>query len=167
MTKITLIKGDIIHQEVHAIVNSANRALRGGGGIDGAIHRGAGPELYEECVSLGGCNIGEAKITKGYNLYAKHIIHTVGPEYGYAKGQESELLKLCYLNTLNLAKEHNIKTIALPAISVGIFRYPLKEATEIAITTVREFIENEPEAFDEIRFIVFNDEIHEVYKGFV
>lgn len=163
MTKITIICGDITTQEVDAIVNAANRSLRGGGGVDGAIHNAAGPDLYNECCSLGGCDTGEAKITKGYNLPAKHVIHTVGPVYEYEEGREEELLKLCYINTLMLAKAHGIKTIAFPSISTGVFRYPLQEAVKIAVTTITEFIQQEPNTFDEIRFVAFNDDVHSAY----
>lgn len=167
MTKITLTKGDITTQKVDAIVNAANRTLRGGGGVDGAIHKVAGPELYEECDKLGGCEVGEAKITKGYNLPSKYIIHTVGPDYGYEKGRDAELLKSCYINSLNLSKEHGIKTIAFPAIAVGVFHYPLQEATKIAVDTVREFVKQNPEDLDEIRFIAFSDEVYGVYANVI
>lgn len=117
MTTITIINGDITQLPVGAIVNPANEALLGGGGVDGLIHYYAGPELLEECKTLNGCLKGEAKITKGYNLLAKHVIHTVGPVYGYENGLEEELLRSCYTNSLELAKQHKIATVALPAIS--------------------------------------------------
>ncbi len=167
MTKITLIKGDITSQKVDAIVNSANRTLGGGGGVDGAIHDVAGAEMDKKCDLLGGCNVGGAKITKGYNLLAKYVIHTVGPDYGYEKGQDAELLKACYMNSLKLAKEYRIKTIAFPAISVGIFHYPLKEATVIAIESVKSFIKKEPELFQEIRFVAFTDEVYQEYANII
>lgn len=167
MTKITLIKGDITVQQVDAIVNAANRTLRGGGGVDGAIHDAAGYELYEECVTLGGCETGESKITKGYNLPARHVIHTVGPEYGYHQGKEAELLASCYLNSLHLARKHAIRTIAFPAISVGVFRFPFYEATKIAVNTVKDYIQQVPDAFDEILFVAFSDEIHQAYEDVI
>ena len=167
MRKITLVKGDITTQEVDAIVNAANRSLRGGGGVDGAIHDAAGDELYEECVALGGCETGQSKITKGYRLPAKFVIHTVGPDYGYEKGRDAELLKSCYETALNLAKENGIKTIAFPAISVGVFHYPLHEATKIAVDTVKDFIKNDSDAFDEVRFVAFSQDVHDVYSDHV
>ena len=163
MTKITLVKGDITQQKVEAIVNAANKTLLGGGGVDGAIHRAAGPKLLEECKKLNGCQTGEAKITKGYNLPAKFVIHTVGPIYGKENGQEKKLLASCYKNCLILAKKHKIKTIAFPAISTGVYGYPKKEAAEIAVATVKSFVEKD-DWFEEIRFVVFSDESFEVYK---
>lgn len=165
MTKITTILGDITTQQVDAIVNAANRSLLGGGGVDGAIHNAAGSDLYHECSLLGGCNTGEAKITKGYKLPAKHIIHTVGPIYEHEEGKEEELLRSCYINVLALAKKHGIKTIAFPSISTGAFCYPLQEAVKIAVTTVMDFIEKEPNAFDEIRFVAFSDDVYNTYKN--
>lgn len=139
MTKIILVKGDITQQKVEAIVNADNKTLLGGGGVDGAIHYAAGPKLLEECKKLNGCNTGEAKITKGYNLPAKFVIHTVGPIYG----KEKKLLSSCYKNCLILAKKHKIKTIAFPAISTGVYDYPKKEAAEIAIATIKNFVKND------------------------
>ncbi len=167
MTRITLIKGDITTQKVDAIVNAANRTLRGGGGVDGAIHDAAGPELDDECDALGGCEVGGVKITKGYNLSAKYVIHTVGPDYGHEKGRDAELLEACYLNSLNLAQKHGIKTIAFPAIAVGIFHYPLKEATEIAVDSVKEFIKQNQETFDEIRFVAFSEDVYDIYADII
>ena len=163
MKKITLVKGDITQQKVEAIVNAANKTLLGGGGVDGAIHKVAGSKLLEECKKLNGCQTGEAKITKGYNLPAKFVIHTVGPIYGKENGKEKKLLASCYKNCLILAKKHKIKTIAFPAISTGAYGYPKKEAAEIAVATVKNFIEKD-NRFEEIRFIVFSDESFEVYK---
>lgn len=157
--KIALIaiKTDITQLEVDAIVNAANRSLLGGGGVDGAIHRGAGEELYEECKTLGGCLEGEAKITKGYNLPAKFIIHTVGPIYGQENGREAELLSNCYKNSLRLAVEYKIKTLAFPNISTGAFGFPIDKAVEIAIRTVKDFLEKNQTEIEKIYFVSFSD----------
>lgn len=137
VAKLEVLQGDITKLEVDAIVNAANTSLLGGGGVDGAIHRAAGPELLAECRTLGGCPTGQAKITKGYKLPAKYVIHTVGPVY-HGKEQDAELLAGCYRNSLRLAGENNLATIAFPAISTGVYRYPLEEATPIAIETTLE-----------------------------
>ena len=137
---IELIQGDITKLEVDAIVNAANRSLLGGGGVDGAIHRAAGRELLEECEKLNGCNTGEAKITAGYNLPARHIIHTVGPVWCGGSRSEDALLKSCYLNSLKLAKENKLKTIAFPNISTGVYHFPKARAAKIAMDTVMEFL---------------------------
>lgn len=163
MTKITIKKGDITKEDVDAIVNAANQTLLGGGGVDGAIHRAAGPELLEECRTLGGCETGEAKITKGYRLPAKHVIHTVGPIYGREPLKEAELLANCYRNSLSLAKKHHIKTIAFPAISTGVYGYPKEEAAEIVCETVNSFISKD-DSMDEIRFVLFSDGDLKLYK---
>jgi len=144
MTKITVKKADITTLKVDAIVNAANHTLMGGGGVDGAIHLAAGSELLNECEKLGGCETGQAKITKGYNLPAKHIIHAVGPIYGVCHGQEAKLLASCYTNSLDLAKQNKLKTIAFPCLSTGAFRYPRDEAAKIATDTVREYIKKYP-----------------------
>ncbi len=163
MTKIEVIKGDITKLEVDAIVNAANRSLLGGGGVDGAIHRAAGKELLKECRTLNGCNTGQSKITKGYNLPAKYVIHTVGPVWYGGKNNERELLKSCYETALNLAKENNIKTIAFPAISCGVYHFPLDEASKIATDTIREYI-IKCDCFEKVIFIDINDKIIEIYK---
>ncbi len=163
MTKIILVKGNITTQKVDAIVNAASRSLFRGGGVSGAIHAVAGNDLCEESAKLGGCDVGQAKITKGYNLPAKYVIHTVGPMYFCERGKEADLLKSCYVTSLNLAKENCIKTIAFPAIAIGTYHYPLQEATKIAVGTIKEFIKNNPDDFDEIRFVVFNDSIYLAY----
>ena len=163
-TKITVKRGDITKEKVDAIVNAANHTLLGGGGVDGAIHRAAGPELLAECRTLGGCATGEAKITKGYRLPAKFIIHTVGPVFGRANGREEELLADCYWNSLRLACEHSLKTIAFPCISTGIYRFPKKRAAETAVATARKFIKENPAALDKIRFITFGEEDYNIYK---
>lgn len=156
---INVILGDITKQDTEAIVNPANRLLLGGGGADGAIHRSAGSELLKECKTLDGCKTGEAKITKGYNLKAKFVIHTVGPVYGLEKNKEDELLKSCYINSLKLASEKGIKSIAFPSISTGAYHYPKKEACEIAVSTCLNF----KDMFDEIRFVVFDKDTLELY----
>lgn len=157
MTKIIILQDDLTTMHVDAIVNPANRSLLGGGGLDGAIHRAAGPELRNECIELFGCKTGEAKITMGYNLPAKHVIHTVGPMYGYEDGHEVELLQAAYRNSLVCAQVHGIRNIAFPSISTGGFCFPKDEAAKIATEMVRSFVELNPEAFDEITFVLFND----------
>ena len=163
MTEIEVLKGDITKLKADAIVNAANRSLLGGGGVDGAIHHAAGPELLEECRTLNGCETGQSKITKGYNLPAKYIIHTVGPVWHGGKYNEIKKLKSCYETALNLAKEYGIKTIAFPAISCGVYHFPLEEACKIATDTVREFIIKN-DCFEKVIFIDINDAIIEIYK---
>jgi len=160
--RIKIVQGDITKLEVDAIVNAANKSLLGGGGVDGAIHRAAGPELLAECRSLNGCEVGEAKITNGYNLPAKYVIHTVGPYWNGGKYNEDEKLASCYFNSLKLAVKHGIKTIAFPAISTGVYRFPFERAAKIAFKTVTDFLtENDfPEtviltAFSESDFQTF------------
>lgn len=164
-TELIAIKGDITKLSADAIVNAANHSLLGGGGVDGAIHWAAGRELYEECKTLGGCKTGEAKITKGYKLPAKHVIHTVGPIYGKEKGMEAELLASCYKNSLKLAAENNLKTIAFPNISTGVYGYPIQDASKIAIAAVRKFLENEKHHIEKIYFVSFSDADLKVYKN--
>jgi len=164
MTQIIITQEDITKISVDAIVNAANKTLLGGGGVDGAIHFVAGRELYEECKNLGGCNTGEAKITKGYKLPAKFVIHTVGPVYGYENGNDAELLANCYKNSLALAEKHGLRSIAFPAISTGVFRYPKDEAAKIALTTIKEFISKSTNAFDVIYFVLFDEFNFNIYK---
>lgn len=163
-TELIVLKGDITKLRVDAIVNAANHSLLGGGGVDGAIHRAAGRELYEECKALGGCKTGEAKITKGYKLPAKYVIHTVGPIYRRENGQEAEFLANCYKNSLKLAIEHNIKTISFPSISTGAYGYPIEEASEIAITTVKKFLDDEKDHIEKVYFVAFSDADFKVYE---
>jgi O-acetyl-ADP-ribose deacetylase len=164
-SELIAIKGDITKLGVDAIVNAANTTLLGGGGVDGAIHRAAGPELLEETKTLGGCRVGEAKIAKGYNLPAKYIIHTVGPIYGQENEKESELLASCYKNSLMLALEHDMKTIAFPNISTGAFGYPFEEAAKIAIETVKEFLRDNKHNIEKVYFISYSDLDLKVYEN--
>lgn len=164
MTTLTLTKADITTQKVDCIVNAANTWLLGGGGVDGAIHKAAGPKLLEECRTLNGCEVGEAKITKGYNLPAKFVIHTVGPFYDPRNDKIAEKLASCYSNTLKLAKQNGMKTIAFPSISTGVYSYPVNEASKIAVETVSNYIKQNPNDFDEIRFVAFTDDVYSAYK---
>lgn len=163
MTEIEILKGDITKLKVDAIVNAANRTLLGGGGVDGAIYRAAGKKLLKECRTLNGCETGQSKITKGYNLPAKYVIHTVGPVWYGGDKSESVLLKSCYITVLTLAKENNIKTIAFPAISCGVYHFPIDKACKIAYDTITEFI-NKYDCFEKVIFIDINDSVIEVYK---
>lgn len=163
MTVIEVVKGDITKLDVDAIVNAANTSLLGGGGVDGAIHRAAGRKLLEECQMLNGCKIGQSKITKGYNLPCKYIIHTVGPVWQGGNKNERELLQSCYETALILAKTNNIRTIAFPAISCGVYHFPLEEACQIAIETVKEFISRN-DCIEKVIFIDINDAITEIGK---
>ena len=163
---ITTTKGDITKLSVDAIVNAANTSLLGGGGVDGAIHRAAGHGLLEECITLNGCKTGQSKITKGYNLPAKFVLHTVRPIWYGGNKNERELLRSCYITALNLAKENGIKTIAFPAISCGVYHFPLEEACKIAIDTVQEFI-SKNDCFEKIVFIDINDAIIDIYKRYL
>ncbi|MEF3691524.1 MAG: O-acetyl-ADP-ribose deacetylase [Candidatus Moraniibacteriota bacterium] len=163
--ELIAIKEDITTMEVDAIVNSANRRLLGGGGVDGAIHQAAGEELYQECLTLNGCMEGEAKITKGHKLPAKWIIHTVGPIYNNEGGREADMLKSCYMMSLYLAMDNNVKTIAFPNISTGVYGYPIEEAAPIAVDAVREFIAEEKHQLEKIYFVSFSDEDLEIYQN--
>ncbi len=163
MAEIEIIKGDITKLKIDAIVNAANKSLLGGGGVDGAIHRAAGKDLVAECRTLNGCETGQSKITKGYNLPAKYVIHTVGPVWYGGDKNEPELLKSCYTTTLALAKENNIKTIAFPAISCGVYRFPIEQACKIAFDSVNEFI-SKSDCCEKIIFIDINENIIKIYE---
>lgn len=164
-TKISVVIGDITKQEVDAIVNAANNTLLGGGGVDGAIHRAAGPELLEECRKIGGCETGKAVITKGYNLPAEYVIHTVGPVWRGGSHGEAELLASCYKESLKLAVERGIRTIAFPSISTGAYGYPVELAAPIAINTVAEFVDSaSSSSIEEVRFVCFHEKTYEIYR---
>ena len=162
LKKIEIQQGDITRLEVDAIVNAANTRLLGGGGVDGAIHRAAGPQLLEECRTIGGCPTGEARITGGYNLSARHVIHTVGPVYS-GKPQDSQLLTNCYINSLTLAVENNLASVAFPAISCGVYGYPIEDACRIAIDTSCNFLKANP-SLKKIIFILFSEKDCAVYQ---
>ena len=155
MGRIQIIQGDITKQAVDAIVNAANCSLLGGGGVDGAIHRAAGPELLAECRTLNGCATGQAKITKGYRLPAKYVIHTPGPVWHGGSHGEPELLASCYRSCLTLAREHGCKTVDFPSISTGVYHFPLEQAAEIAISTIAEFLKTAPE-LQQVRMVCFD-----------
>ena len=163
MTRIEIVKGDITTQKVDAIVNAANESLLGGGGVDGAIHRAAGPELLVECRSLNGCPTGEAKITKGYKLPAKHVIHTVGPIWRGGDNNEEKLLANCYKNSLRLASENNIKSIAFPSISTGVYGYPIELASRIALAEIKSFIKANKE-MAKVVIVCFGEEAFQTYQ---
>jgi len=162
-SRLTLARGDITKLAVDAIVNTANTTLLGGGGVDGAIHRAAGPQLLAECKTLGGCRPGEAKITRGYSLPARFVIHTVGPVWSGGARGEPETLANCYRNSLQLAVANKLQTIAFPAISCGAYRYPIADAARIAVETTREFL-RENNSIEQVTFVVASDEIHEAYR---
>jgi O-acetyl-ADP-ribose deacetylase (regulator of RNase III) len=162
MDTIEILRGDITTLTVDAIVNAANTTLLGGGGVDGAIHRAAGPELLAECRTLGGCQPGEARLTRGHRLPARFVIHTVGPIWRGGERGEADTLANCYGNSLKLAVENGIKTIAFPAISCGAYGYPLQEAAQIAVKTTREFLTGE-DKIDKVIFVLWSDDIYEAY----
>jgi O-acetyl-ADP-ribose deacetylase (regulator of RNase III) len=161
--RIELEKGDITKLRVDAIVNAANTSLLGGGGVDGSIHRAAGPKLLEECRKLNGCPTGEAKITKGYNLPAKYVIHTVGPVWNGGGHNEETLLANCYRHSLHLALENKIKSIAFPAISTGVYHFPIEKATKIAVKETKEFLEKNKSP-QKVIFVCFDEDTYRVYK---
>ena len=161
--RVKVVRGDITKLAVDAIVNAANTTLLGGGGVDGAIHRAAGPELLAECKTLGGCRPGEAKITRGYSLPARFVIHTVGPVWSGGNRDEPEILANCYRNSLRVSAENKIRTVAFPAISCGAYRYPIAEAARIAVETTREFLQANDSLID-VTFVVSTDEIEAAYR---
>ena len=162
--KIEIIQGDITKQAVDAIVNAANCSLLGGGGVDGAIHRAAGPQLLAECRTLGGCKTGEAKITKGYNLPAKHVIHTPGPVWHGGSKNEPALLASCYRSCLELASENGCKTVDFPSISTGVYHFPLEKASEIAIRSIAEYMYEHPE-IERVRMVCFDERTKKYYDS--
>ena len=162
--RIEIIQGDITKQAVDAIVNAANCSLLGGGGVDGAIHRAAGPELLAECRTLGGCKTGEAKITKGYKLPAKYVIHTPGPVWHGGSRGEPELLRSCYRSCLELASENGCKTVDFPSISTGVYHFPLDKASQIAIKAISEYLFEHPE-IERVRMVCFDERTKEYYEN--
>ena len=162
-SKIDIVRGDITKLDVDAIVNAANTTLLGGGGVDGAIHRAAGPELLAECRALDGCRPGEAKITRGYGLPTRFVIHTVGPVWRGGKNHEPETLANCYRNSLQLAVENEIKTIAFPAISCGAYGYPIPDAAQVALKTARDFLATD-DSIDKVTFVLWGEDIYEAYR---
>ena len=163
MERFSITKGDIVKAKTDAIVNAANTSLLGGGGVDGAIPRAAGPELLAECETLGGCRTGDAKITKGYKLKAKYVIHTPGPVWRGGKWAEEELLAECYKNCLRLAAEYGVKTIAFPSISTGVYRFPVKLAAQIAVREILAFLRENTE-IEQVTMVCFDENTQQAYE---
>lgn len=161
---LELVQGDLTQQDVDAIVNAANSGLAGGGGVDGAIHRAGGPTILQECRAIGGCPTGEARITSGGNLMARYVIHTVGPIYRNGVSGEDILLANAYRNSLKLAVEYSISSIAFPSLSTGAYRFPVRDAAKIALTTVIEFLKTEGYGLQLVRFVLFDDKTRRIYK---
>lgn len=164
MGEIAIIQGDITQQSVDAIVNAANESLLGGGGVDGAIHRAAGPELLSACRSLGGCPTGQAKITRGYRLTARFVIHTVGPIWRGGDAGEAELLASCYRSSLELARANKCAVVAFPAISCGVYGYPLRDAARASLTAVRDELDRDPGP-ELVRWVMFSPETYEAWMA--
>ena len=164
MERIEIYTGDITRLKIDAIVNAANTSLLGGGGVDGAIHRAAGPQLLEECRALNGCKTGEAKLTKGYNLPAKYVIHTPGPVWSGGNHNEDELLKNCYTNSMLIASQKVFHTIAFPAISTGVYHFPIERAASIALKTVHDFLKNN-EHPQIVHFVCFDERMTDTYEA--
>ena len=162
--RISVIEGDITKLDVDAIVNAANNSLLGGGGVDGAIHRAAGPKLLDECITINGCETGDAKITRGYNLPARHVIHTVGPIWRGGNHGEPEKLASCYRKSMEVAVANGVQTIAFPAISTGVYGYPKKEAAQIAINQVLTCLDKMPE-IKNVTFVLFGLENYDIYTS--
>jgi O-acetyl-ADP-ribose deacetylase (regulator of RNase III) len=164
VARFRLFQGDITTLAVDAIVNAANNSLLGGGGVDGAIHRAAGPELLAECRTLGGCATGDAKITRGYRLPAKHVIHTVGPVWQGGDNREDELLASCYRRSLELAAANGLRTIAFPSIGTGVYGFPVERAAPIAVGETKRWTEAHSDAIDEVTFVCFGQPAEDVYR---